>query len=54
MSYCEDCGTKLDNGLCPNCDEEAVIMERFDEYEDYGRSFYETALQQFKKRKERE
>lgn len=23
--WCEDCGTKYSNGLCPNCHEEAFI-----------------------------
>lgn len=34
MSYkaCEDCGTKLSNGICPNCQEELFIYET--QYED--------------------
>lgn len=24
--YCEDCGTLIDHGLCPNCQEESVIL----------------------------
>lgn len=28
MSHCADCGTRLEkNGVCPNCDEEAFIMD---------------------------
>lgn len=30
--YCEDCGTKFSNGLCPNCHEEAFIMETQGDY----------------------
>jgi hypothetical protein len=26
MANCSDCGTKLSSGLCPNCQEEAVIF----------------------------
>lgn len=25
---CLDCGCKLRNGVCPNCDEETAIMEQ--------------------------
>lgn len=25
MAHCENCGTKLDHGACPNCHEELVI-----------------------------
>jgi hypothetical protein len=27
MPYCEDCGTKLDGGICPNCHEELWIFD---------------------------
>jgi hypothetical protein len=27
MKYCEDCGTKLNGGVCPNCQEELYILE---------------------------
>ena len=27
MSYCENCGTKLSDGTCPNCEEELYIYE---------------------------
>ena len=30
--YCEDCGTKLSGGICPNCSEELFIFET--QYED--------------------
>jgi hypothetical protein len=26
--HCEDCGTKLDAGICPNCQEELYIFEQ--------------------------
>ena len=25
MSHCENCGTKLSDGICPNCEEELFI-----------------------------
>lgn len=27
MSACDDCGTKLSDGICPNCCEELFIYE---------------------------
>jgi hypothetical protein len=27
MGYCDDCGTKLSGGICPNCQEELYIFE---------------------------
>jgi hypothetical protein len=32
MTYqaCEDCGTRMYGGLCPNCQEEAYIFENQD------------------------
>lgn len=32
MAHCEDCGTKLDGGICPNCSEELYIYENQYEY----------------------
>jgi uncharacterized Zn finger protein (UPF0148 family) len=32
MPYCEDCGNKLSDGTCPNCQEELYIFEN--QYED--------------------
>jgi len=32
MSYCEDCGCKLNNGICSNCQEELYIIENQYEY----------------------
>lgn len=34
MAYntCEDCGTKLSNGICPNCSEELYIYNEQYEY----------------------
>ena len=31
MAYvvCEDCGTKLVNGICPNCNEEILIEGQY-------------------------
>lgn len=30
--HCTDCGTKFSNGLCPNCHEEAFILETQSDY----------------------
>ena len=27
MAYCENCGTKISDGVCPNCEEELFIFE---------------------------
>ena len=32
MANCEDCGTRISNGICPNCQEELFIFET--QYED--------------------
>lgn len=32
--HCADCGTKYSNGLCPNCHEEAFILETQSDYID--------------------
>jgi len=32
MNICEDCGTKLSSGRCPNCQEELIIFEDQNEY----------------------
>lgn len=32
MKYCEDCGTKLSDGICPNCSEELFIHDTQCEY----------------------
>lgn len=31
MAYCEDCGTKMHGGVCPNCHEETVILGQYHE-----------------------
>ena len=33
MTYqtCEDCGTKMDSGFCPNCNEEIFIAGQYRE-----------------------
>jgi len=38
-AYCEDCGTKIHKGFCPNCDEEHFIA---DQYRDLGMTVPET------------
>ncbi len=32
MSYCSDCGCRLNNGICSNCQEELYIIENQNEY----------------------
>jgi len=32
MAWCEDCGTKLSGGICPNCSEELFIYTEQYEY----------------------
>lgn len=32
MSYCENCGTKKSDGICPNCHEELFIVETQTEF----------------------
>jgi len=32
MAHCEDCGTKLSDGICPNCSEELFIYTEQYEY----------------------
>lgn len=34
MAHCENCGTKMSNGYCTNCHEEAYIMDFESEYMD--------------------
>lgn len=29
MPYCEDCGAKLQGGMCPNCHEERLIVDQY-------------------------
>lgn len=46
---CEDCGTRYSNGLCPNCHEEAFILETQGAYVDWGRmsrEFWNKACEQ--------
>lgn len=33
--HCADCGTKYSNGLCPNCHEEAFILETQGDFIDH-------------------
>ena len=32
MAYCEDCGTRLSGGICPNCSDELLIYTEQSEY----------------------
>ena len=51
--HCDDCGTKLDNGLCPNCHEEAHIWEhQQDDFDPLpSREFMDKVWEQEKHRK---
>jgi hypothetical protein len=54
MSNCEDCGTRLSGGLCPYCQEEAVIFERAsydDEKTKFSEEFMEKVAKQENERK---
>ena len=54
MAYCNDCGTKLRNGLCPNCQEEAVIFEQTqydEEPPNFSQEFIDKVVEQEKKRR---
>jgi len=31
MKVCEDCGTRMYGGFCPNCDEEHFIADQYRE-----------------------
>ncbi|MDD4804160.1 MAG: hypothetical protein PHN69_03215 [Candidatus Pacebacteria bacterium] len=47
MSYCEDCGCKLNNGICSNCQEELYIIENQSEYiESLSKEFINKAKEQ--------
>lgn len=32
MAHCANCGTKMSDGFCPNCEEEAFIHETQSEF----------------------
>ncbi len=47
--HCENCGTRISNGLCPNCHEEAFIIETQSDYlPDLSDEFVQTADRQRK------
>jgi len=49
MSYCSDCGTKLSNGICPNCSEELYIFEtQYEDLPELSNDFAEKVEQQKK------
>lgn len=54
--YCEDCGTRMSSGFCPNCEEEAVIYYEQHEYlpPKLSEDFQNKVAQQFDKRFGRE
>ena len=54
MAHCENCGTKMSDGLCPNCEEEAVIIETQGDVADgFSDQFRRKADDQFAARKRR-
>lgn len=51
MGYtiCEDCGCRVYNGYCTNCDEESYILtqdEKNDVHVDFDRDFYKKVNEQ--------
>ena len=48
MPYCENCGTKLSGGTCPNCEEELYIFENQSENlpEDLSEEFVNKTFRQ--------
>ena len=54
MAYqtCEDCGTKLDGGICPNCSEELYIYN--EQHEFLPPYLSEEFLNKVKEQKEKE
>jgi hypothetical protein len=38
MMHCEDCGTKIYNGICPNCHKETYIEREFAKEMNFKRS----------------
>lgn len=53
MKYCENCGCKTFNGLCPYCDEETYIYEQNatnEEQIEFSPEFMEKVKEQSKKR----
>ena len=54
MAYqtCEDCGTKLSGGVCPNCSEELFIYET--QYEDLPETLSIEFTDKIKEQREKE
>ena len=52
MKACEDCGTKLDGGICPNCSEELYIFEN--QYEFLPESLSDEFADKIKEQREKE
>ena len=54
MAHCVNCGTKMSDGLCPNCEEEAVIVETQGDVADgFSDQFMQKANTQFEARRKR-
>ena len=54
MAHCVNCGTKMSDGLCPNCEEEAVIVETQGDVADgFSDRFMQKANTQFEARRKR-
>jgi hypothetical protein len=51
-STCEDCGTKLSGGICPNCSEELFIYTT--QYEDLPETLSEEFTDKVKEQQEKE
>jgi hypothetical protein len=54
MAHCINCGTKMSDGLCPHCEEEAFIIETQGDYADgFSDQFMQKAEGQFAARRKR-
>lgn len=53
--YCDDCGTRISDGICPNCSEELFIFTTQQEYlpDTLSDEFVEKVKEQQKKEKEK-
>lgn len=54
MAHCVNCGTKMSDGLCPNCEEEAFIVETQSEFiTDLSDDFARKVADQYEARRKR-
>ena len=55
MEYCQECGTRLTQNICPNCEEELFILtyQEFPDDDFVGKDFLDEAESQRDKVRER-